>query len=459
MSHTPPSRHSDPTLSTVAPEASLGRTLYNMTWPMIFGVVALMGYQLVDSVYISILGTEPLAALGFTVAVNQLFIGVQIGLGIAATALISRAIGAQDVRWARDLGGLVLTAGSSIMAILCVIIWLTQDVILSLLGADPELWPLIGQYWVPWLISIWLGATLYFAYSIARAQGNTRLPGSVMVITSLLNLALDPVFIFVFEWGLPGAAWASATAFAIGNSIMWRRMRRHRWVRYRKLKLVAGPGLRQLGMISGPAMISQLMPGMAAMTATTIIASFGAPAVAAWALGTRLESFSIVVVLALTMSLPPMVGRYIGAGDYASLDKLVLLAVRFVLMLQLAIAVLWFGLSFVLPSALSNDPQVAGYLGTWFVLVPLSYGALGTCMLMVSIANATGMPLRAVLISVLRLFAFYLPALWLGSKIAGMTGVYAGVLIGNSIAGIVSWMIYRRAIHNTQTAATPWASI
>jgi len=426
-----------------------------MTWPMIYGVVALMGYQLVDSVYISILGTEPLAALGFTVAVNQLFIGVQIGLGIAATALISQAIGAQDVRWARDLGGLVLTAGSSIMAILCVVIWLTQDMILTVLGADPALWPLIGRYWVPWLISIWLGATLYFAYSIARAQGNTRLPGSVMVITSLLNLALDPVFIFVFEWGLPGAAWASATAFAIGSIIMWRSVKRHRWVRYRKLKLIAGTGLRQLGMISGPAMISQLMPGMAAMTATTIVAGFGAPAVAAWALGTRLESFSIVVVLALTMSLPPMVGRYIGAGDYASLDKLVLLAVRFVLMLQLAIAVLWLGLSFVLPSALSDDPQVAGYLGTWFVLVPLSYGALGTCMLMVSVANATGMPLRAVLISVLRLFAFYLPALWLGAQIAGMTGVYAGVLVGNVVAGIVSWLIYRRAIHSTQTAATP----
>lgn len=455
MSHIPPTRHAGPALSTAAPEQSLGRTLYSMTWPMIFGVVALMGYQLVDSVYISILGTEPLAALGFTVAVNQLFIGVQIGLGIAATALISRAIGAQDIQWARDLGGLVLTAGSSIMAVLCVIIWLMQDVILTLLGADASLWPLIGRYWVPWLFSIWIGATLYFAYSIARAQGNTRLPGSVMVITSLLNLTLDPVFIFVFEWGLPGAAWASATSFAIGASIMWYRMKHRRWVRYRRLKLTVGPGLRQLGTISGPAMISQLMPGMAAMTATTIVAGFGAPAVAAWALGTRLESFSIVVVLALTMSLPPMVGRYIGAGDYASLDKLVLLAVRFVLALQLVVAVVWLGLSFVLPSALSSDPQVAGYLGTWFVLVPLSYGALGTCMLMVSVANATGMPLRAVLISVLRLFAFYLPALWLGAQVAGMTGVYAGVLVGNSVAGIVSWLIYRNAIQNSRTFAAP----
>src|SRR5690554_5474688 len=67
--------------------ANLGRALYSMTWPMMFGVLALMSYQLVDSVYISMLGTEPLAALGFTVAVNQLAIGIQVGLGIATTAL------------------------------------------------------------------------------------------------------------------------------------------------------------------------------------------------------------------------------------------------------------------------------------------------------------------------------------------------------------------------------------
>src|SRR5690625_1302819 len=92
---------------------SLGRQLYSMTWPMLFGVVALMGYQLVDSIFISMLGTEPLAALGFTVAVNQIFIGVQVGLGIAITALISRAMGAKQHKRARNLAGLILIAGST----------------------------------------------------------------------------------------------------------------------------------------------------------------------------------------------------------------------------------------------------------------------------------------------------------------------------------------------------------
>lgn len=413
---------------------------------MIFGVVALMGYQLVDSIYISMLGTDPLAALGFTVAVNQVSIGIQVGLGIAATALISRAIGAKDIERARRLGGIVLLSGGLVMGVLCMVTWLIRDRILDLLDADAYLWPLISQYWAPWLLSIWLGALLYFAYSIARAQGNTRLPGSVMVLTSLLNIALDPLFIFVFGWGLPGAAWASSAAFLVGGIIMWRNIRQRKWTKFRKLRAALRPALRDLGIISGPAMLSQLMPGIAAMAATKIIASFGAAAVAAWGLASRLEFFSIVVVLALTMSLPPLVGRHIGAANYSDTDRLVRLAVRFILWLQAGIAGIGLGLAFVLPATLSSDPQVIAYLRTWFILVPASYGALGCCMLMVSVSNAMGMPMRAVAISILRLFAFYLPAVGLGAHIGGMTGVFTGVLLGNLAAGLAAWLIYKHAM-------------
>lgn len=446
MSHTTPSGPAAGTSTKHLPDESLGRTLYRMTWPMIFGVVALMGYQLVDSVYISMLGTDPLAALGFTVAVSQVSIGIQVGLGIAATALISRAIGAQDVDRARRLGAVVLISGGLVMGLLCIVTWLVRDHILDFLDADAYLWPLISLYWGPWLLSIWLGAMLYFAYSIARAQGNTRLPGSVMVLTSTLNVVLDPIFIFVFGWGLPGAAWATCVAFLIGGGIMWRNIRQQKWVKRDGLQLALRPALRDLGAISGPAMLSQLMPGIAAMAATRIVAGFGAGAVAAWALASRLEFFAIVVVLALTMSLPPLVGRHIGAANYRDMDRLVRLAVTFTLLLQAVIAIIGLGLAFFLPGALSDDPEVVAYLRTWFFLVPASYGALGTCMIMVSVANAMGMPLRAVIISLLRLFAFYLPAVWLGAQLASMNGVFTGVLLGNLAAGLVAWLIYRQAM-------------
>ncbi len=89
-------------------DQSLPRALFSMTWPMLFGTVALMSFQLVDSIFISMLGMQPLAALGFTLPLHQLLIGVQIGIGIASTALISRALGADNPERAKYLGGIVV---------------------------------------------------------------------------------------------------------------------------------------------------------------------------------------------------------------------------------------------------------------------------------------------------------------------------------------------------------------
>lgn len=424
----------------------LGRTLFHMTWPMIFGVVSLMGFQLVDSIFVSRLGVDPLAALGFTGPVNQLFIGFQVGVGIAATALISRALGAGDAARAKRLAALVIMAGGLVMLLLCLLIWLVREPLLLAIGAEPGLLPAISQYWIPWLASAWMGSMLYFAYSVSRANGDTHLPGLMMVVTSLVNLVLDPLFIFTFGWGLPGAALATLAAFACGALVMYRQLLQRVWLRFELQQMRLLHALRELGSISGPAMLSQLMPGLAAMLATTLIAGFGAAAVAAWALGTRLEFFSIVVVLALTMSLPPMVGRFLGAGELDQAKQLIRLAVRFVLGLQLLVALVWLLSSGILPRLLSPDPMVASLLRTYLLLVPLSYGALGVCMIMVSVCNALGLPLRAVLISVLRLFACYLPMLWLGARLAGMTGIYAGALAGNLAAGAVAWLLYRQAM-------------
>lgn len=437
-------------MTTSKQRGSLGRTLFQMTWPMIFGVVSLMGFQLVDSIFISMLGVEPLAALGFTVPVNQLFIGVQVGLGIATTALISRALGAGESSRAKRLGGLVIAAGGAIMLALCLLVWVVRQPLLTALGAEAALLPMLSQYWIAWLSSAWVGAMLYFAYSVSRANGDTHLPGLMMVITSLINLVLDPLFIFTFGWGLPGAALATLVAFGLGAIVMYRRLRQRAWLRLDPQGLPPLPALRQLGSISLPAMLSQLMPALAALLTTNLVAGFGAAAVAAWALGTRLEFFSIVTVLALTMSLPPMVGRFLGAGQLLRIRALVKLSVRFVLALQLAVALVWLAGSGVLPRLLAPEPEVAVLLRTYLLLVPLSYGALGVCMIMVSICNALGLPARAVLISSLRLFVCYLPALWLGAQVAGMNGLYTGALAGNLAAGIVSWLLYKQALTRLQ---------
>lgn len=433
-------------------DQSLARALFSMTWPMLFGVVALMSFQLVDSVFISMLGTEPLAALGFTLPLQQLLIGVQIGIGIASTALISRAIGAGKSERAKQLGGVVVVAGCCVSLVLCTIIWLLRIPLLNALGAGAELLPYTESYWLPWLASAWLGAFLYFANSISRAQGDTRLPGLMMVITSVINVLLDPLFIFTFGWGLPGAAYATVVACMVGSTIMYARIIKRHWLAFEPSKLPIRAALRDIFNISVPAMLSQLMPGAAALLATRIVAGFGGAAIAAWTLGSRLEFFSIVIVLALTMALPPMVGRLLGSRQLERVRSLVLIAVRFVIGLQVIVALFWLASRGLLAPALAPDAQTEVYLMSYMLWVPMSYAALGVCMLMVSVCNALGLPLRAVWISVLRLFACYLPAIGLGAMWAGMSGLYIGVLMGNLAAGLLSWQLYKQGLQKLQPA-------
>lgn len=430
---------------------NLSRNLFSMTWPMLLGVVAIMSFQLVDSFFISLLGTEPLAAMGFTMPITQLMIGVQVGIGIAATALISRALGAQKHAKAKRLSGLILLIGGGVMALLSLIIYLLKQPILHGLGAEPHLFPYTDSYWLPWLTSSWGYALLYFGMSLCRAYGDAKLPGLMMVVTSVLNILLDPLFIFTFNLGLPGAAYATIVACTVGGSVLFLRLFKRHWVRFDFAKLDVATALRNIAGTSLPAMLSQLMPGIAALMATRIVALFGSAAVAAWALGTRLEMFSIVIVLAFTMSMPPMLGHMLGAKQLNQADQLIKLAVRFTLLFQAAVAILWLLLRPIIVGTLTQEADTAQYLSSYMLWVPISYAPIGVCILMVSVCNALGMPMRAVVISILRLFAFYLPALALGAYMAGMNGVYYGVLVGNIAAGINGWWFYRRGFQRLST--------
>ncbi|MCG6656288.1 MATE family efflux transporter [Halomonas campisalis] len=417
---------------------------------MAIGVLALLGFQLVDSAFIARLGTAPLAAQSFTFPLSFLIIGIQVGLGIAIAALISRALGAGEQARARRLGSLVLLAGAGAIALLALLLWAIQEPVFNSLGADAATRELIRGYWAPQLLAAWLGAALYFGYSLFRAYGDTRLPGKMMVVTSLVNLVLDPLLIFgVGPWsglGLPGAAWATAIAFGCGLVVLARRLRHTDWLAREGLGAELRQSARPFVGIAAPAMVSQLMPPLAAMLAITVVAGLGEAQVAAWGLASRLETLSLMVVLAMTMSLPPWLGRCHGAGDWEQIRRLLRLALRVVLVWQLGLGVVialaapWVAL------VLSGTPEVRDALTMLIRFLLPSYALLGICMLVVSAGNALGWPLRAMLMSGARLFLFYLPCLWLGAQLGGLTGLAIGAAFGNLCAGLAAWQLLRREL-------------
>ncbi|NNN48336.1 MATE family efflux transporter [Vibrio sp. 2-2(8)] len=429
---------------------SLTRQLLQMTWPMMFGVLSLMSFQLVDSAFIGQLGVLPLAAQGFTLPIQMIIIGLQVGLGIATTAVIARALGANQIRYAKQLGGLVVAIGSIGVALFSVIIYLLRHPILALLSAPESVYQIVDSYWIYWLVSAWVGAVLYFLYSLCRANGNTMLPGTMMMVTSILNLILDPIFIFTFDLGIEGAALATILAFGIGVFVVAPKVSKRHWMLFDWSDLDVGKSIRSISHIMGPAMISQLLPPLSSMLATKLLASFGTAAVAAWALGSRFEFFAMVAILALTMSMPPMVGRLLGAGQLQDIRKLVRVACQFILGFQLIIAVVTYLLSGHLAALMTSEQSVESILHWHLMIVPISLGPLGICMLMVSVSNALAKSYTALTISALRLFVFFLPCLWVGAQIAALHGLFIGALVGNILAGLAAWAMYQRALRQVE---------
>ncbi|WP_346799262.1 MATE family efflux transporter [Halomonas sp. Bachu 37] len=439
----------------------MARTLWQQTWPMAIGVLALLGFQLVDSAFIARLGTAPLAAQSFTFPLSFLIIGIQVGMGIAIAALISRALGAGENERARRLGSLVLLIGNSVIAMLAGLLWLLQAPVFSLLGADQSTLGLIRSYWTPQLLAAWVGAVLYFVYSISRAHGDTRLPGKLMVATSLINLILDPILIFgIGSWegmGLPGAAWATVVAFTSGLWVAGAKVQRAGWISLQALGEEARVSLIPFAGIAGPAMVSQLMPPLAAMLAISIVASLGETQVAAWGLASRLETVSLMVILAMTMSLPPWLGRCYGAGDWTQIRNLLSLALKVAVGWQLLLGLVIALLSPWVALLLSGNPDVQSELALLIRFLLPSYAALGVCMLVVSAGNALGWPLRAMLLSSARLFVCYLPCLWLGSQ-WGWQGLAVGAAAGNVLAGLLAWGVLRRILSSPKRRAGQQAS-
>jgi putative MATE family efflux protein len=437
---------------------SLRRELFAQTWPMAIGVLSLLGFQLVDAAFVARLGTTPLAAQSFTFPITFLMIGIQVGLGIAIAALISRRLGAGEPERARRLGSLVVFGGSSAIAVLAIGLWFAHRLIFSRLGATGDTLDLITPYWAFQLLANWLAALLYFGYTLFRAHNNTRLPGLLMVLTSLANVVLDPILIFglgpIGGFGLPGAAIATICSFAVGLVLLVWQLQGRGWLAFDGLVAEARRSTGSFIVIAGPAMLSQLMPPLAALVATGLIASLGDQAVAAWGLQSRLETMSLMLVLGLTMSLPPWLGHCYGANNWPRIRALMYISAQAVIIWQLTLGVAMALAAPWVAAALSGNPAVQASMTTLIRFMLPSYALLGICMLVVSASNALGWPLRATLISFARLFACYLPCVALGVWFGSMTSIAIGALAGNVLAGSMAWIVFRTSLARLSAAQT-----
>jgi putative MATE family efflux protein len=430
-------------------EGPVGRTLITLTIPMLFAILAMVVFNLVDTAFVGRLGTEELAAISFTFPVVLVINSLAGGLGVGASAVISQAIGKGDRYRVQRLTTDSLALAVMVVAVFSLVGLVTIDPLFRLLGATPEVLPLIRQYMTLWYIGVIFVVIPMVGNAAIRATGDTKTPAIIMMVAAGVNLALDPLLIFgvgVFPGlGLTGAALATVIARAITLiASLWVLVRRERMVIWSKPKFEEVlKSWKQVLYVGLPAAGTNVLVPISAGIITGMVAAYGPEAVAALGVGTRIESLGLGVIMALASVLTPFVGQNWGAGR---LDR-VRLSVRY----AQRVALFWGALLFIILVAsgrsvaliFNDDAIVVATLIDYLRIVPLSYGLLGVLMLATAALNALNRPLQSALLTVLRLFVLYIPLAIVGSALFGLQGIFGAAAVANGLAGLAAFFWLR----------------
>ena len=210
-----PARHSGHDLTS----GPVGAHLRRQAIPFSIGLLAIFSFEAIDLFFIAQLGNDPLAAVSFALPVIWLVYGIGIGFEAGAASCVSRAVGGRDDERARRLTTDTIVLGTLAALAMTGIGLATIEPVFSLLGAPPELLPIIRDYMHVWYWVAPLDLALWTMLASIRARGNSLLESKIITVAALLNLVLDPIFIFGL-FGFPrlevaGAALATLVATAI----------------------------------------------------------------------------------------------------------------------------------------------------------------------------------------------------------------------------------------------------
>ena len=423
---------------------SIPLVLRQMTIPMTFGMIAILMFNLVDTFFISLLGTQALAAISYTFPVTFAVNCITMGIGMGLSTSIGRLLGQGQSQDAARFSTHGLILAVTLVVIASAIGFFSIEPLFLSLGAKADLIPLIKQYMQIWYLTIPLLVIPMAGNSAIRATGDTKTPAKIMMLAGFINGLLDPLLIFGLgpfpELGIQGAAIASALSWlgALIGSL---------YVLAKREKLLALPCLhslakdwKQILKIGTPAALSNALTPISGAILMMMLSSHGTAAVAAYGAAQRVESILILVLMSLTSALTPFIAQNMGANNPARSFAGLFLSMRFSMVFQLGIFIMMVPLSIPIAALFSQEQAVKDLLWHYLLVVPFSYGFQGIMMMLVSGLNALHQPMRAFQWSFMRLFLFTLPCAWLGGQWYDIEGLFIGIALGNMIGGTSGYL-------------------
>jgi len=422
-----------------------------MSFTTSIALMAIYAVDLLDLLFISRLGYEQMAAAGYAGALMFFGSAFNIGLSVAAGALVSRELGAGNVDAARDYATSVAVRAVFVGIVLPLAVLPNLTFLLGLVGATGGSLALAKTYmWIILPATAFSGLSMT-AVAVIRAHGDGRTAMYPTLAGAGVNAVMDPVLIFALGLGLEGAAWA--TVLARLATMLWAlypaiwRYNAFSWPRLRVLKR----DFNQSARIAVPAILAAVATPIGTAIITREMAKYGTGAVAGMTVINRMTPVVFAVVLALSGAIGPIIGQNFGARRPDRVRESFFDGLVFVAVYVVVAAALLFGLR-------APIAEVFGATGEAHALIYLYCGPLALAMFFngaIYVANAAfnnlGHPAYSTLVDLGRNTLGTWPLAVLGGAYFGPEGVLIGQAAGGALfAACATWL----ALHVIRGPAT-----
>ena len=298
------------------------KTLWTLAIPIIAGMGIQTLYSIVDMIFIGMLSGEAIAAVAFNFPIFFFVMGISFGLGSGVTASIARFIGSDDKVNADNAAEHAIVMALVISALLTSLGLLYGKQILVKIGCTPEVLPQAWEYLKVSCYGLSFGVFSGFFRSILAGEGDMKFPMILAGIGTVLNIVLDPIFIFTLNFGVSGAAWATTISqmiiFIIFIYMLF--FKDHAYVQFKLRDF--NPSyfiLVDIIKVGLPASMSMIVMAIGQLLFNIMLATFSTDAVAAYQIAGRIDMVVFLPIFGIASALTTMVGMFFGANE---IDKI-----------------------------------------------------------------------------------------------------------------------------------------
>ncbi len=436
------------------------KAIIKLAWPMIIATSTHTLYNLVDAIWVSGLGADALAAVGFFFPFFFIVMAISTGLGVGGGAAISRKIGAKDKAGADNVGVHTIVMMITIAIAFTIPFLIFSDKIFLFIGAKEVLDKTLAYGRI-----IFSGTIIIFfsmiATSILRAEGDAKRSMWAMTLGAVLNIFLDPIFIFTLGLGVAGAAWATMISMSISSTLLFYwlfvkkdtfvsfNLRAFKWDR-RILKDISGVGI--------PASIMQMSMAFTMLIMNLIIISVADRfAVAVYTVGWRVVTIAILPQVGIATAVTSVTGAAFGAKNLEKLKTSYYYSIRLGLLIATVAGIVTYIFAPQITTVFTygeDAEKIEDDLLVFLQIICLFYPGVAFGMFSSAMFQGTGKGINALIVTVIRTILLAPP---LGFLFAvyfdlNLIGIWSGLVIANILGSMIAFIwaiLYIKGLKNT----------